>query len=205
MESNNQEIQRSLSNLLSLVEKLVSPQESSARVARTGVPTHTVTKEDDAHPRWLSLPGYPASTSCSSARCKNRSQPPFTCARAHIGELFRNFISIQNRNAPAEKRTKKMFGDLSQQTFDLLNKAQFSSLNKTTISQATISGVAGDSNAFDLRRPAFSFIRSSRRCATAFLDSSATVAIWPRAGRRSPASTHLVSNLALLRAVARRK
>lgn len=50
MESNNQEIQRSLSNLLSLVEKLVSPQESSARVARTGIPTHTVTKEDDARP-----------------------------------------------------------------------------------------------------------------------------------------------------------
>ena len=50
MESNNQEIQRSLTNLLSLVEKLVSPQESSARVARTGVPTQTVTKEDDARP-----------------------------------------------------------------------------------------------------------------------------------------------------------
>jgi hypothetical protein len=48
MESNNQEIQRSLSNLLSLVEKLVSPQESAGRVARTGVPTQTVTKEDDA-------------------------------------------------------------------------------------------------------------------------------------------------------------
>jgi hypothetical protein len=50
MESNNQEIQRSLSNLLSLVEKFVSPQESSARVARTGVPTQTITKEDDARP-----------------------------------------------------------------------------------------------------------------------------------------------------------
>jgi hypothetical protein len=36
MESNNQEIQRSLSNLLSLVEKFVSPQESKGRVARTG-------------------------------------------------------------------------------------------------------------------------------------------------------------------------
>lgn len=48
MESNNQEIQRSLNNLLSLVEKLISPQDSSARVARTGVPTQTVTKEDDA-------------------------------------------------------------------------------------------------------------------------------------------------------------
>jgi hypothetical protein len=55
MESNNQEIQRSLSNLLSLVEKLVSPHESGSpvergRVARTGVPTQTVTKEDDARP-----------------------------------------------------------------------------------------------------------------------------------------------------------
>jgi hypothetical protein len=50
MESNNQEIQRSLSNLLSLVEKFVAPLESTGRVARTGVPTHTVTKEDDARP-----------------------------------------------------------------------------------------------------------------------------------------------------------
>jgi hypothetical protein len=50
MESNNQEIQRSLSNLLSLVEKFVSPQESTGRVARTGVPTQTITKEDDARP-----------------------------------------------------------------------------------------------------------------------------------------------------------
>jgi hypothetical protein len=50
IESNNQEIQRSLTNLLSLVEKLVSPQESTGRVARTGVPTQTVTKEDDARP-----------------------------------------------------------------------------------------------------------------------------------------------------------
>ena len=50
MESNNREIQQSLSNLLSLVEKLVSPQESGARVARTGLPTHTVTKEDDSRP-----------------------------------------------------------------------------------------------------------------------------------------------------------
>lgn len=50
MESNNQEIQRSLSNLLSLMEKFVAPQESTGRVARTGVPTHTITKEDDARP-----------------------------------------------------------------------------------------------------------------------------------------------------------
>lgn len=50
MESNNQEIQNSLNNLLALVEKIVAPYESGARVARTGTPTHTVTKEDDAHP-----------------------------------------------------------------------------------------------------------------------------------------------------------
>jgi hypothetical protein len=50
MESNNQEIQQSLSNLLSLMEKLVVSQEPGGRVARTGVPTHTVTKEDDARP-----------------------------------------------------------------------------------------------------------------------------------------------------------
>lgn len=47
-----------------------------------------------------------------------------------------------------------MFGDLSQQTFDLLNKADLSALNKTTISQSLISGVAGNLNAFDLRGPA---------------------------------------------------
>ena len=60
MESNNQEIQRSLSNLLSLVEKLVSPPESSARVARTGVPTKTVTKEDDARPALAKSAGEPS-------------------------------------------------------------------------------------------------------------------------------------------------
>jgi hypothetical protein len=47
-----------------------------------------------------------------------------------------------------------MFGDLSQQTFDLLSKADLSTLNKTTISQATISGAPGNLNAFDLRGPA---------------------------------------------------
>ena len=41
-----------------------------------------------------------------------------------------------------------MFGDLSQQTFDLLNKADISALTKTTISQST------NLNAFDLRGPA---------------------------------------------------
>jgi hypothetical protein len=60
MESNNQEIQRSLTNLLSLVEKLVSPQDSSARVARTGVPTQTVTKEDDARPALAKSAGEPS-------------------------------------------------------------------------------------------------------------------------------------------------
>jgi hypothetical protein len=60
MESNNQEIQRSLTNLLSLVEKLVAPQESTGRVARTGVPTHTVTKEDDARPALAKSAGEPS-------------------------------------------------------------------------------------------------------------------------------------------------
>jgi hypothetical protein len=50
METNNQEIQQSLSNLLSLLEKLVTSQEPAGRVARTGVPTQTVTKEDDSRP-----------------------------------------------------------------------------------------------------------------------------------------------------------
>jgi len=59
IKSNNQEIQRSLTNLLSLVEKLVSPQESSHRVARTGVPTQTVTKEDDARPALAKSAGEP--------------------------------------------------------------------------------------------------------------------------------------------------
>jgi hypothetical protein len=99
-----------------------------------------------------------------------------------------------------------MFGDLSQQTFDLLNKADMSSLNKTTISQSTISGVAGNLNAFDLRGPApFSSIRLSRRCVTACRASSAIVAIWRLAGKRSRASTLQGSNLALLRDVVRRK
>jgi hypothetical protein len=60
MESNNQEIQRSLTNLLSLVEKLVSPQESTGRVARTGVPTRTVTKEDDARSALAKSAGEPS-------------------------------------------------------------------------------------------------------------------------------------------------
>jgi hypothetical protein len=48
MESNNQEIQKSLTNLVALLEKLVSVQEPAARVARTSVPTITVRKEDEA-------------------------------------------------------------------------------------------------------------------------------------------------------------
>jgi hypothetical protein len=59
MESNNQEIQQSLSNLLSLVEKLVGSQEPGGRVARTGVPTQTVTKEDDARPALAKSVGEP--------------------------------------------------------------------------------------------------------------------------------------------------
>ncbi|HEY2390575.1 MAG TPA: hypothetical protein VGK22_05335 [Candidatus Angelobacter sp.] len=60
MESNNQEIQRSLNNLLALVEKLVQPRDAGARVARTGMPTHTVTKEDDAHPSLAKSAGEPS-------------------------------------------------------------------------------------------------------------------------------------------------
>ncbi|HEU5413706.1 MAG TPA: hypothetical protein VFW31_08120 [Candidatus Angelobacter sp.] len=48
MESNNQEIQKSLTNLVALLEKLASVQEPAARVARTTVPTVTVRKEDEA-------------------------------------------------------------------------------------------------------------------------------------------------------------
>ena len=47
METNNREIQKSLTNLLALIEKIVSPGES-AKAARTSVPTVTVRKEDDS-------------------------------------------------------------------------------------------------------------------------------------------------------------
>jgi hypothetical protein len=60
IESNNQEIQRSLTYLLSLVEKLVSPQDSTGRVARTDVPTQTITKEDDARPALAKSAGDPS-------------------------------------------------------------------------------------------------------------------------------------------------
>jgi hypothetical protein len=59
MESNNQEIQQSLSNLLSLMEKLVASPEPGGRVARTGLPTHTITKEDDARPALAKSAGEP--------------------------------------------------------------------------------------------------------------------------------------------------
>jgi hypothetical protein len=42
------------------VEKLVSPQDSLARVARTSVPTQTVTKEDDARPTLVKSAGEPS-------------------------------------------------------------------------------------------------------------------------------------------------
>ena len=60
MESNNQEIQQSLSNLLSLVEKLVGSPEPGGRVARTGVPTQSVTKEDDSRPALAKSAGEPS-------------------------------------------------------------------------------------------------------------------------------------------------
>jgi hypothetical protein len=60
MESNNQEIQQSLNNLLSLVEKLVGSHEPGGRVARTGVPTHTVAKEDDRKPALAKSAGEPS-------------------------------------------------------------------------------------------------------------------------------------------------
>ena len=47
MESHNQEIQKSLTNLVALMEKLVTPQEPSVRISRTAVPTITVRKEDE--------------------------------------------------------------------------------------------------------------------------------------------------------------
>jgi hypothetical protein len=58
MESNNQEIQKSLTNLLQLLEKMLAPEQTSgvardglgARVSRAAVPSITVRKEDDGHP-----------------------------------------------------------------------------------------------------------------------------------------------------------
>ncbi len=51
MEQNNQEIQKSLTNLVGLLEKLVDPQSAAARVARTAPPAVSVTKEHDGSSR----------------------------------------------------------------------------------------------------------------------------------------------------------
>lgn len=48
MESNNQEIQKSLTNLLALVERLVNPNEPGTKVSRTAVSSFTLRKEDDS-------------------------------------------------------------------------------------------------------------------------------------------------------------
>ena len=47
MESNNNEVLKSLENLLQLLEKLVDPQAANGKVSRTTVPSITVRKEDD--------------------------------------------------------------------------------------------------------------------------------------------------------------
>ena len=75
MESNNQEIQRSLNNLLALMEKFVSPQESTGRVARTGVPPHTITKEDDARPALAKSAGGEPSVHELLKRTLQKPQP----------------------------------------------------------------------------------------------------------------------------------
>jgi hypothetical protein len=49
MESNNQEILKSLTNVLTLVERLVNPNEPGTKVARTSVGGVTLRKEDDNH------------------------------------------------------------------------------------------------------------------------------------------------------------
>ena len=98
-----------------------------------------------------------------------------------------------------------MFGDLSQQTFDLLNKADLSSLNKTTISQSTISGVAGNLNAFDLRGPAlqlYPVITPLRnRLPRQVSDRGDLATRW----KAITGVNTLASSSALLQAVARRK
>jgi hypothetical protein len=48
MESNNQEAQKLLRNILQILEKLVDPQAAAGKVARTSVPAITVRKEDDS-------------------------------------------------------------------------------------------------------------------------------------------------------------
>ncbi len=44
----NQELEKSLANLIALMEKIVSPNASGAKLARTSVPGVTIRKEDDA-------------------------------------------------------------------------------------------------------------------------------------------------------------
>jgi hypothetical protein len=46
--STNQELEKSLANLIALMEKVVSPNATGAKLARTAVPGVTVRKEDDA-------------------------------------------------------------------------------------------------------------------------------------------------------------
>ena len=46
--STNQELEKSLANLIALMEKIVSPNASGAKLARTAVPSVTVRKEDDS-------------------------------------------------------------------------------------------------------------------------------------------------------------
>jgi hypothetical protein len=46
--STNQELEKSLANLIALMEKIVSPNPSGAKLARTAVPGVTLRKEDDS-------------------------------------------------------------------------------------------------------------------------------------------------------------
>jgi hypothetical protein len=46
--STNQELEKSLANLIALMEKIVSPSPSGAKLARTTLPSVTVRKEDDS-------------------------------------------------------------------------------------------------------------------------------------------------------------
>ncbi|MGH9568777.1 MAG: hypothetical protein ACRD4F_04020, partial [Candidatus Angelobacter sp.] len=62
METNNQELQKSLTNLLALIERIVNPQAgagSAIKVARTALPAITIRKEDDSPA--AAQPGVPPS------------------------------------------------------------------------------------------------------------------------------------------------
>ena len=48
MEADNNEVQKALQNLVTLVERFMDPQSAADKVARTAVPAITVRKEDDA-------------------------------------------------------------------------------------------------------------------------------------------------------------